>query len=217
MALCCRTADGFFRRVQGEPPPWTDDPVLAKFKFTNAYRASDRVSQYLIRHVIYRDDLPATAREVFFRIMVFKLFNKIETWEFLEHALGTITYEDYCFATYDNLLTHIRQNGHHIYSAAYISPPGNRVFGQKFKHQNHLLLLERMMNDQTAEQLEQVRTMQEGFEILREYPTIGDFWLTNLSPILITVNSPTSVRWNLLYPVPVRAKVYESASSIGAV
>ena len=76
----------FFRRARGETRPWTDNPVLAIYKFTNAYRASDRVSQYLIRHVIYRDDLPKSPREVFFRILLFKLFNKIETWELLERV-----------------------------------------------------------------------------------------------------------------------------------
>src|SRR2546430_9607468 len=44
----------FFRRLAGLPAPWTSDPILARYKFTNVYRASDRVSQYLIRHVIYR-------------------------------------------------------------------------------------------------------------------------------------------------------------------
>ena len=29
--------------------PWTDDRVLSAHRFTNAYRAADRVSQYLIR------------------------------------------------------------------------------------------------------------------------------------------------------------------------
>ena len=51
-----------------------------------AYRASDRVSQYLIRNVIYRHD--QGPEEVFFRIMLFKLFNKIETWELLEEHSG---------------------------------------------------------------------------------------------------------------------------------
>jgi hypothetical protein len=32
----------FFRRIAGAPPPWTADPILREFKFTNAYRASDR-------------------------------------------------------------------------------------------------------------------------------------------------------------------------------
>ena len=165
----------FFRRVRGEKEPWTENPVLAIYKFTNAYRASDRVSQYLIRHVIYRDDLPKSPRELFFRIMLFKIFNKIETWELLEHAFGTITFEDYRFAAYDAVLARARQAGRRIYSAAYIMPPGRRAFGRSAKHQNHLLLLERMMVDRLAERLAQTRTMQEGFEKLRAYPTIGDF------------------------------------------
>lgn len=165
----------FFRRARGEIRPWTDNPVLAIYKFTNAYRASDRVSQYLIRHVIYRDDLPKSPCEVFFRILLFKLFNKIETWELLECALGPITFEDYRFASYDAVLSRAMQAGHRIYSAAYIMPPGSRAFGRSAKHQNHLLLLERMMADRLAERLAQTRTMQEGFEKLRAYPTIGDF------------------------------------------
>ncbi len=165
----------FFRRVRGEAHPWTDNPVLAIYKFTNAYRASDRVSQYLIRHVIYRNDLPKSPDEVFFRILLFKLFNKIETWEILERMLGPITFEDYRFAAYDAVLARAMQTGRRIYSAAYIMPPGNRAFGRSAKHQNHLLLLERMMADQLAERLAQTHTMQEGFEKLRAYPTIGDF------------------------------------------
>ena len=70
----------FFRRLEGVPGAVTTDPVLKLFKFTNAYRASDRVSQYLLRNVIYRHDLPSDARNVFFRTILFKLFNKIETW-----------------------------------------------------------------------------------------------------------------------------------------
>ena len=165
----------FFRRARGETRPWTDNPVLAIYKFTNAYRASDRVSQYLIRHVIYRDDLPRSPREVFFRIVLFKLFNKIETWELLERALGPITFEDYRFAAFDAVLSRAMKAGRRIYSAAYIMPPGSRAFGRSAKHQNNLLLLERMMADRLAERLAQIRTMQEAFEKLRAYPTIGGF------------------------------------------
>src|SRR5260370_21582420 len=54
----------FFRRLAGNPPPWTRDPVLLQYKFTNAYRASDRVCQYLIRYVIYSGD--SSLNEVIF-------------------------------------------------------------------------------------------------------------------------------------------------------
>lgn len=164
----------FFRRLHGEAYPWTRDRVLSRYKFTNAYRASDRTSQHLIRHVIYRDDLPGSAREVFFRIIVFKLFNRIETWNLLEQALGAITAEDYRFQHYDSVLMQAMSAGRRIYSAAYIMPPGSS-FGRPKKHQNHLLLVERMLKDELPERLAETRTMQEGFDRLRTYPIVGDF------------------------------------------
>jgi thymidylate kinase len=165
----------FFRRLQGQRRPWTADAIIDEHKFTNAYRASDRVSQYLIRNVIYRDDLPSTAEEVCFRILIYKLFNKIETWELLEKSLGPITYESYKFKRYDTALANALQNGQRIYSAAYIMPPGSRAFGHAAKHQNHLKLLETMMRDELPARLADARRMQDAFELLLSYPTIGDF------------------------------------------
>ena len=43
----------FFERAAGLPGPWTSDPILSRFRFTNVYRAADRVSQYLISKVQY--------------------------------------------------------------------------------------------------------------------------------------------------------------------
>jgi hypothetical protein len=165
----------FFKRLEGIPGPWTSDPVIAKHKFTNAYRASDRVSQYLIRHVIYRNDLPSAPDEVLFRILLFKFFNKIETWELLERAFGEITFKSYKFKHYDQILTQAKSAGIRIYSAAYIMPPGGTTFGHVAKHQNHLKLLERMMVDNLADQMQRTKKMQTAFELLRSYPTIGDF------------------------------------------
>jgi hypothetical protein len=165
----------FYQRVLGAAGPWTGDPVLGQYKFTNAYRASDRVSQFLIRKVIYREDLPDTAAELVFRILLFKLFNKIETWELLEASFGPITFETYTFDRYDRVLSAALATGQRIYSAAYIMPPGSGTFGYKAKHQNHLKLLEYMMQDALPDRLADARSMQAGFEILRSYPTIGDF------------------------------------------
>ena len=133
------------------------------------------MSQYLIRNVIYRDDLPSTAEEVCFRILIYKLFNKIETWELLEKSLGPITYEGYKFKRYDTALAKALHNGQRIYSAAYIMPPGSRAFGHAAKHQNHLKLLESMMRDELPARLADARRMQDAFELLLSYPTIGDF------------------------------------------
>ena len=76
----------FFNRLEGRAV-WTTDPVLISYKFTNAYRASDRVSQFLLRNVIY-SSIDVDWRSRFFRILLFKLFNKIETWDLLSRTLG---------------------------------------------------------------------------------------------------------------------------------
>ncbi len=167
--------DVFFRRLQGARRPWTTDPIIEAHKFTNAYRASDRVSQFLIRHVIYRPDLPKSADEVCFRILLFKLFNKIETWQLLEEKLGPIVFEEYRFKRYDQVLVKALDSGRRIYSAAYIMPPGGRAFGHTAKHQNHLRLLEKMMREELPAKLVDMRRMQDAFELLLSYPTIGDF------------------------------------------
>ena len=57
-------------RLRGEAPPWTTDPILASYRFTNCYRAADRVSQYLIKNVIYSHD--QEPEEVLFRILLFR-------------------------------------------------------------------------------------------------------------------------------------------------
>lgn len=49
-------------------------------------RAADRVSQYLIRHVAYEGD--QAMEEVVFRVLLFKFFNKVGTWERLRAAFS---------------------------------------------------------------------------------------------------------------------------------
>ncbi len=167
----------FFKRFLGEPMPWTNDSILSTFKFTNSYRASDRTSQYLIRHIISHDHVerPSTPEEVFFRIILFKIFNKIETWRLLEKNLGKIIYADYSFKRYVEILTEAIENGQSIYSAAYIMPSGGKGLGQTRKHRTHLKLIEKMMVDELPKKLTDAPNMHRGFELLREYPTIGDF------------------------------------------
>lgn len=163
----------FFKRFHGAPPPWTSDPVLNEYKFTNAYRASDRVSQYLIRHVIYQGDM--SPAEVFFRTLLFKLFNRIDTWELLSERLGPPTFRRYRFDRYDDVLSRALASGKRIYSAAYIMPSGGGRAGTQRKHTMHLRLLERMMSDRLYERIAKSRSMGQAFENLRTYPTIGDF------------------------------------------
>src|SRR5262245_39123961 len=82
-------------RLGGAQAPWTDDPVLREYRFTNVFRATDRVSQFLIAEVIY-DEKKHNADDLVFRTLLFKFFNRVATWRGLDKAVGPVSW-----ATYD--------------------------------------------------------------------------------------------------------------------
>ena len=161
----------YHRRVRGESGPWTDDPVLSSHRFTNAYRAADRVSQYLIRHVAYEGD--QAVDEVVFRVLLFKLFNKVSTWQLLSAGFGTPSAQAFSVEAYDAVLTRAFTRGARIYSAAYIMPAA--APGVARKHLTHLRLLRRMIDEHLPERLAACTSMRAGYEALLRYRGIGPF------------------------------------------
>lgn len=162
----------FFNRIDKDDE-WTKDSILRKYKFTNAYRASDRVSQFLIKNVIYNGSYDSS--NLLFRILLFKTFNKIETWQYLESKLGEISFDSFDFNVYDSLLNYQMNQNVPIYSGAYIMTSGKSIFGYNKKHQNHLKLIEFMLNDSLAAKVASCKTLEGLFFLLKKYPTIGNF------------------------------------------
>jgi hypothetical protein len=161
------------RRLVDPGGPWTDDPILAAYRFTNTYRAADRVSQYLIRDVQYRPDRSQAPAELFFRTLLFKIFNKIETWELIETQLGPVSWQSADLDAVNALLDRAMARGARIYSAAYIMP--SPQLGHARKHANHLALLARMMDDGLSARVECARSLAEVYEMLSPYPGLGPF------------------------------------------
>jgi hypothetical protein len=162
----------FFNRIN-RITQLTADPILLKHKFTNAYRAADRVSQYLISEIIYKGD--QSPNELLFRILLFKLFNKIETWELLQAELGTVTWADFSFERYSEVLHQALHAGAPIYSGAYLMASGRSSFGYARKHENHLKLIEQMMHFQLADRIGAAKSLEAVYELLLSFPTIGKF------------------------------------------
>src|SRR5665647_309380 len=82
----------YHQRLRGAPAPWTRDEVLSSYRFTNAYRAADRVSQDLIR-VQY--DGPQSAENLLLRTLIYRFFNKPATWHAVESVVGTLSMETF--------------------------------------------------------------------------------------------------------------------------
>jgi len=163
----------YFRRMANPVGPWTKDTILANFRFTNAYRASDRVSQYLIREIQYHPDRSSRPSEVFFRTILFKFFNRVETWEELERRFGPLVWDRVDLNALAKALDRMMDRGTKLYSAAYIMP--SPAFGHKRKHANHLALLARMMDDRLPDRICQAPRLQDVYEMLVSYPGIGPF------------------------------------------
>jgi hypothetical protein len=163
----------YYRRLDGEAAPWTTDPILRCFRFTNVFRAADRVSQYLISQIQYHPDRSQEPQEIFFRTLIFKIFNKIETWEALESAHGPLRWASVDLDALDRTLSQLTERGQSIYSAAYIMPVPN--FGQRRKHSNHLKLIARMMDDRLPDRLRQAPDLKSVYERILAYPGLGPF------------------------------------------
>ena len=164
----------FLKKKEGLPAPWTNDPILQTYKFCNSYRVNDRVSQYLLKNVIYNGK-KYSDEDMIFRIILFKIFNKESTWEYLLEELGDITLSNFSFEKYSKVLTELIESGIAIYNDAYISC-ANKVYGYAHKHDNHLKLLETFfIKDKAHLEIISAKDMGEGFKVLNRYPLIGDF------------------------------------------
>jgi len=160
----------YHARLAGEPGPWTVDPVISKFRFTNAYRAADRVSQDLIR-IAYAGSQDSC--DVLLRVLLFRFFNKPSTWGMLEKTFGDINYESYDINGFADVLDRMLSRGERVYSAAYILPPP--PFGAVRKHRNHLLLIDHMMKSGLSEKIRDAQSLKGVFDLLVSYPSLGPF------------------------------------------
>ena len=189
--FACERQNIFIKKLNGEPSPWTTDEILQNYKFCNSYRVNDRVSQYLLKNVIYNGKKYSND-DMLFRILLFKLFNKESTWELLLDHFQDITLKTFNKEEYSKVLENAISSGIKIYNDAYISC-ANKAFGYDRKHDNHLELLNKMFNiDKMQKKIIKCKTMKEGFDIIKSYPLIGNFMAYQL---VTDINYSEVVNW----------------------
>lgn len=165
----------FERRALGQPWPWTDDPILQTYKFCNVFRATDRVSQYMIREVCYHNE-PVTPEDRLFQIITFRLFSKIETWRSVREFLGHYpVIDDIANDHFLRALEHAKLQNGGLYTGAFILCAAD-AYGQGSKHRNHIELLRDMfLVSDLATQLLDAASLAEIYTLLHAYPLMGDF------------------------------------------
>jgi hypothetical protein len=165
----------FEKRLAGVPAPWTDDEVLRTYKFCNVFRATDRVSQYLIQHVIYCEDRPSR-EDLLFQIVAFRLFSRESTWGGLRRLLKRApVIDDLASGAFEAAIVELRNTQSPIYTNAFILC-ANDAYGRGSKALNHVELLKDMfLYHDLAGDLLGAESLQRVFELLRAYPLFGNF------------------------------------------
>jgi hypothetical protein len=165
----------FEYRVDGQPWPWSNDPILQEYKFCNVYRASDRVSQYMIREVCYHDE-PCTPEDRLFQIVAFRTFSKIDTWQSLRLFLGHHpTLDDLADGSFSEGLERAKLQNGGLYTGAFILCASD-AYGQSSKHRNHVELFRHMfLKGELGIRLLEAASLRQIYDELHSYPLMGDF------------------------------------------
>lgn len=166
----------FWNRYNNKPIPWTEDNILREHKFTNVYRATDRVSQYLINKVIYNDDEKFNEEDILMRILFFKIFNKIETWEFIEGKIGRIKIANFNIIKINKLLAE-RRSETPIFSNAYMMTGTHTRYNHlNFKHEKWLQMVnDEMIQNKVLRNVLKSKSFGGIFYLLRNCSFLGDF------------------------------------------
>jgi hypothetical protein len=69
----------YWRRMAGKPRPWTQDPILNEYFFTNVYRELDGGTRYYLENISGM----LSPNSLVFDTLAYRYFNNEPTWDFL--------------------------------------------------------------------------------------------------------------------------------------
>lgn len=165
----------FEHRLAGHTAPWTDDPVLSEYKFCNVFRATDRITQYLLREIIYSPQ-SRTDADLLFQVVMFRFFSREHTWDRLSSLLGHAPLlDDLASGDLESALTTLDNDSAPLYTNAFILCASD-AYGRGRKYLNHVALFRHMfLEDRLDDHLLRARSLAEIYEALHAYPLMGDF------------------------------------------
>ena len=167
----------FWRRYEGKGYPFSKDPIFANNKFTNVYRATDRVSQYLIKDIIYNEkNHNLDAEDILLQILLFKIFNKIETWVCLEKEFGQMTINNYNPTVISRYLSKLIKEKP-IFSSAYMMTGSHKEY-EKYasKHEKWLNMVKKeFIIGGKFKKIVQAKSLEEIYNILNSCAFLGGF------------------------------------------
>lgn len=158
--------------VIGDPKPWTTNPILLDFKFTNIRREHDRTTKHLLGLLEEHKDAPYGNKIM--NIILYRLFNKIETSD----LLGWVNFGKY---DEDILRKRLRkaESGFNYFTNAFHTSGMRRQFRIKYPEEAfEPILFPRVCNELKSvvvKAIKKAKTPMEVIEALKQMEGIGNF------------------------------------------
>lgn len=160
------------RMVLGELPPWTTDRTLRDYFFTNVYREEDKGTIFLLRNILkIQDD-----KDLLFGIMIYRLFNDIDTFRFLWLRCKQTRWGDWEWDRAARYLVAYENHGNRVFTDAF-TVTGVKFGGFPDKIRNICWLVGKLQKQTPAllESIKSAKSLKRVWDIFNNTEGFGRF------------------------------------------
>lgn len=166
------------KKKAGEPKPWTEDKLLANYRFVNTHREDDRQTQCLIKNIINNEKL--TIRDKVVNIILFRYWGLWETMNLFGGAWTRkelMTAEPYRYAAEKYKEITASGKKHPFFTSAFYTS-GVRVGVRKELNINSsvtgaFILAQRAIRDKTPERVIKAPDEESSMKVFKELPGVA--------------------------------------------
>ena len=195
------------KREAGDPPPWTEDEILRKYKFTNVFRDLDRVSIELINVLNNAEENGMSEDDMLFNIIAFRIFNWPETYKVL---CGD---EDFIYEWDEGesylLLEEMKKSGKKMFTGAYmVTNNGKHKEKWKLAHESLCEIHSGIVENNIGYEISKYNSIQHAWNLINPFPMMGNFvsyeMVTDLTYTYILRNASDILTWANAGPGAIR-------------
>lgn len=170
--------------IFGMPAPWTEDPILKSYRFTNIRREHDKETKWLIDNIINSSDI--CYEDKLLNCILFRLYNKHETSELIGMPIPFIDCKSkWNPEAYRELFEDaLKQDPKRVFfTGAFITGGLKRALKwylpkddpKNSMEMRILWFMDVIIKHGIQEQIKSCKTQREVFDVLRAYDGLGDF------------------------------------------
>ena len=162
----------FLKRKQGLPPPWTDNPIFRQNRFCNVFREDDRVTDWFRTNMRNNRSFSGSSASILMTTIAFRWFNKIEIGGVLTDSAIGLQNGKFNSDEARKRISFAYPNGPFVTGAYIVKTPN----GMK-KLDGVLWCIDQVQEqaEDTADAILQCGSLEKAWEILRQFPFLGDF------------------------------------------